>query len=418
MKKIKNSIITLMKTGFFHIFTGNILIKAVSFISSFLVVRILTKDEYAYFAYADNLYAYIILFSGISLSPAFLKISSEYGDRQIAKSLFYFCSRLGSLIQIILTVFLVLYAFFGNLTFEGSKLLIIALFVTPCLDFLLQMIQSYNRFSLRNDIFAKTAVLNAVILSVLTIFLVYFIGILGLPLARIIAYIISILWGWKHSDIDELPNLSIDKIYRKKTIYLGISITIATIFSSIMPLNEIFLVNILLKDAVITANFKAASLLPSQLLIITNSVILFVFPLLSKKASNKFRFNLILKYSFLNFIIVMLLGLIGIILTPLIVNFMYGVNYSDAIPLSYMLWIVRIVNTGIRMVPMNMLPAIGKEKFSAYFSVVTCVVHFVLDYYFILSFGIYGIAYASIFVYVISAITYWIVLKKWSGKDD
>ncbi|MBR8699986.1 polysaccharide biosynthesis C-terminal domain-containing protein [Enterococcus casseliflavus] len=168
----------------------------------------------------------------------------------------------------------------------------------------------------------------------------------------------------------------------------------------------------------ITANFKAASLLPSQLLIITNSVILFVFPLLSKKASNKFRFNLILKYSFLNFIIVMLLGLIGIILTPLIVNFMYGVNYSDAIPLSYMLWIVRIVNTGIRMVPMNMLPAIGKEKFSAYFSVVTCVVHFVLDYYFILSFGIYGIAYASIFVYVISAITYWIVLKKWSGKDD
>ncbi|MBR8699988.1 hypothetical protein I8F96_13985 [Enterococcus casseliflavus] len=61
-EKIKNSIITLMKTGFFHIFTGNILIKAVSFISSFLVVRILTKDEYAYFAYADNLYAYIILF--------------------------------------------------------------------------------------------------------------------------------------------------------------------------------------------------------------------------------------------------------------------------------------------------------------------------------------------------------------------
>ncbi|MCD5030036.1 oligosaccharide flippase family protein [Enterococcus asini] len=418
MKKIKDSFISLIEKGFFHIFTGNILVKAVSFISSFLVVRMVTKDEYAYFAYADNLYAYIILFSGLSLSTAFLKISSESGDETSAKSLFIFCSKIGSVIQLLLSFLLIIYSVFGNLTFEESQFLIVLLFLTPCLDFFMQMIQSYNRFSLRNDIFAKTSVINALLLSFLTIILVSIFGIIGLPLARIISYAISIIWGWKKSDIESVQASSISPILGKKTLSLGVSITIATIFSSAMPLNEVFLVNHLLKDSIITANFKAASLLPSQLLIITNSFILFIFPLLSKKASNKFRFNLIFKYSLLNLTIILIAGSFGILITPFIVNFVYGSNYIDAIPLSYMLWIVRIVNTGIRMVPMNMLPAIGKEKFSAYFSVVTCIIHFILDYYFILNYGIYGIAYASIFVYVISAITYWIVLKKWSGKND
>lgn len=415
---IKNSVDSLIKKGFFHIFTGNILVKAVSFISSFLVVRLVTKDAYANFAYADNLYAYIILFSGMGLSASFLKVSVEEEDKGIAKSLFIFCSKWGSLIQIVLSFLLVLYALVGEITFESSKPLILLLFLTPCLDFLMQMSQSYNRFSLRNDLFSKAAVINASVLSIATILLVSIFGVVGIPIARVVAYLLSISWGIRKSDVLSIDKVVISPSIKKNTLKLGISITIATIFSSIMPLNEVLLVNVLLKDSIITANFKAASLLPSQLLIITNSVILFIFPLVAKKNSNKERFKLILKYSSLNLLIVIIIGGIGILMTPFIVNFIYGSKYDDSISLSYMLWVVRLINTGIRMIPMNMLPAIGKEKFSAYFSVITCLIHFILDYYLILNYGIYGIAYASIFVYISSACIYWIILKEWSRKND
>ena len=44
----------------------------------------------------------------------------------------------------------------------------------------------------------------------------------------------------------------------------------------------------------------------------------------------------------------------------------------DFISLSYPLWIMRAVNAAFRMVPLNVLPAMGRSKFNAAVSVCTC----------------------------------------------
>ena len=70
----------LRKTGFFHIFGGSVINKAISFLSSIVLVRLLTKGEYGIFTYAWNIYSIILLFNGFGLESSTLQLCSEHGD--------------------------------------------------------------------------------------------------------------------------------------------------------------------------------------------------------------------------------------------------------------------------------------------------------------------------------------------------
>lgn len=51
----------------------------------------------------------------------------------------------------------------------------------------------------------------------------------------------------------------------------------------IMPNNEMFLVNNILKRETITANYKIATLILSQLLFVTSTLVVYFFPILAQK---------------------------------------------------------------------------------------------------------------------------------------
>ena len=70
---IKEKIVGLLRGGFFHIFIGNTLVKMIAFISSIVIVRLVSKNDYAYLTYADNLYNYAISFAGLGMASSILK---------------------------------------------------------------------------------------------------------------------------------------------------------------------------------------------------------------------------------------------------------------------------------------------------------------------------------------------------------
>ena len=63
---------SLLTSGLSYILLGNFLSKFVALLSSVLIVRLVDKTEYAYLSYADNLYNYIGLFTGLGLASALL----------------------------------------------------------------------------------------------------------------------------------------------------------------------------------------------------------------------------------------------------------------------------------------------------------------------------------------------------------
>ena len=116
------------------------------------------------------------------------------------------------------------------------------------------------------------------------------------------------------------------------------------------------------------------------------------------------------KYWILFFVITIAVAIIGMLLTPIIIRYVYGEKYLDAVSLSYVLWIMRSINAGFRMVPMNMLPAIGKTKFNVWCAAISCISLTVVDYIVLKQIGISGIAIGAIIVYLVSGVAFWVYL--------
>lgn len=77
---------------------------------------------------------------------------------------------------------------------------------------------------------------------------------------------------------------------------------------------------------------------------------------------------------------------------------------------------MRGLNAGIRMVPMNMLLAIRKYKFNLVMSIVAFFLQIGLDWYFISTKGIIGVAYGTTGVYLVTGIIYWVYYLRVADK--
>ena len=81
--KAKSGLLGLLRGGFFHILTGNFLNKAISMVSGIVIARLVDKSSYAYLSYADNIYSYIALATGLGLPNALLKFCSADNDKSL-----------------------------------------------------------------------------------------------------------------------------------------------------------------------------------------------------------------------------------------------------------------------------------------------------------------------------------------------
>lgn len=204
----------------------------------------------------------------------------------------------------------------------------------------------------------------------------------------------------------------LDKIEIKSFFIMGLSLLISNVFSMIMPLNETFLVNNLISDEIITANYKVANLIPSQLSFVTSSIVIYYFPILAQERNKIIVWEKSKKIGKYILFLIGFISMIGIIVTPIIITYIYGNQYNDAKNISILLWIVNCLNAGFRMLPMNILPALGCVKYNVAVSALSSIVHLILDYIFIVKLGIYGVVYATGIVYLISGVLYWYYLAK------
>ncbi len=412
MKKAKH----LIEDGFIHILFGNTLNKMIAFISSVVIVRLVEKVEYGYLSYVDNLYAYINLFSGLGLSSAILKFCGPNISKSENRYFFSIALKYGSLFQILLSVCLILYVVIFDIPFPNARYLIYLSFLYPTLTYIITTIQNYVRSQLQNKLYAKMGIIQTVIVFIGSIMFTLLSGVSGVIYARYIAIIFAILIGlsFVRSDLNGV-HINIDIPNKKKRDFfkMALSLMIANLFSMIMPINEMFIINNLIQDEIVTATYKVAILIPSQLSFVVNSIVIYTFPKIAQLSDDKsLAYKNIKQIGVFTAGIIISITIIGYMLNPFIITTIYGTRYSDAINLSKIFWIVYSINASFRIIPMNMLPALGITTFNAIISVISCIVHAIMDYYFILHFGMMGAAYAVIIVYVISGCAYWLFLYR------
>ena len=413
--KRANRIKKLIKDGFAHILVGNTLVKAISLISSICVVRILSKSEYGELAYVDNLMSYVLLLSGFGMSTSLLKFVGP--SKPESENLYYtkIALKYGSVIQFSVTIAVILIVLLRGITFQNALPLLLVECLYPTAFFLLTTVQSVVRAYRNNKLFAKMAVIQSSIVFAVSVAGALLIGKYGVPIAKYLGMSIAAVPGVVFLK-KVFCGVSENKTGReevRKFVSMSAALMVTSMFSSIIMTNEMFIINHVIKDELVTASYKAGTLIPSQLTIIANSVIVYMFPIVGDSEGNrKLAYSLIKKAEFLCLALVGTATLIGVFANPLLIKVLYGAQYLDSVKISNVYWVVCAINAGVRMIPLNLLPAIGKAKFCAIMSIASCVIHAGLDYYLIGTFGVYGAVYAAGGVYLVSAIIYWIAIKR------
>lgn len=414
-EKIKGKLISLFRGGFFHIFAGNTLVKMISFISSIVIVRLVTKNDYAYLTYADNLYNYAISFAGLGMSSAILKYCAVANSKEEDTAYFWFAMKYGTLFEAALSVVVVAYVTFAAIPFPQARGITYALVLYPVFNNIINTVMNYLRAHGENQLYAKTAVIQTTLIFVMSVILVLAVGIMGVAFARYIAIIVAVLAtvrffrGYYSSGIGRTK---LSGVQIKGFMEMSLSLMIANLFSLIMPINETTLINELIRDEVITANYKIAILIPSQLAFVAQSIVIYYFTIIAKETDKKEIWKLSKKVGLITAGVIALITAAGVVLTPWIIRIVYGDRYADAGSLSMFFWVVYAINAAVRMVPMNFLPAIGVTKFNAIMAGISCIVHLGLTYWSISSFGIWGAGIATGIVYLGSGILYWIYYRR------
>lgn len=411
---IKEKIVGLLRGGFFHIFIGNTLVKMIAFISSIVIVRLVSKNDYAYLTYADNLYNYAISFAGLGMASSILKYCATAKSRELDKAYFVFALKYGTLFEAVLSLLIVIYVTVAVIPFPEARGMVYVLVLYPIFNNVLNTVLCYLRAHGENTAYARSGVIQTTVVFGGSVCFVLLLGIQGIAYARYCAIGIAVLAVIKilKKHLRNIPSEKLNRKEIKNFMIMSISLTMSNLFSLIMPINEMTLVNEMLRSEEITANYKIAIMIPGQLSFVTQSIIVYYFTIVAKTEDKKEVWKISKKVGLVTAVLITVISAFGIIFTPYIIRIVYGSRYEEAIILSSIFWVVNALNAAIRMIPMNFLPAIGIAKFNAFMAAISCGCHIVLTYIAIIQFGIWGAGISTGIVYIGSGIAYWIYFRK------
>ena len=325
-----------------------------------------------------------------------------------------FALKYGTLFEAVLSLLIVIYVTVAVIPFPEARGMVYVLVLYPIFNNVLNTVLCYLRAHGENTAYARSGVIQTTVVFGGSVCFVLLLGIQGIAYARYCAIGIAVLAVIKilKKHLRNIPSEKLNRKEIKNFMIMSISLTMSNLFSLIMPINEMTLVNEMLRSEEITANYKIAIMIPGQLSFVTQSIIVYYFTIVAKTEDKKEVWKISKKVGLVTAVLITVISAFGIIFTPYIIRIVYGSRYEEAIILSSIFWVVNALNAAIRMIPMNFLPAIGIAKFNAFMAAISCGCHIVLTYIAIIQFGIWGAGISTGIVYIGSGIAYWIYFRK------
>lgn len=410
MKTIIKKLLSALKNGAADILVSSMLVKIFSLFSSIIVVRLLNKIEYGTLGYVENGYSYILLLSGLGLGNAILRYVPRMKTEVGRKSYLHFSLYGGliaqaCLIAIIIPIFCLL-----PIDFVYAKVLILLFILKPILAYVFETILNYIRAIEKNRLYAIISILfvlcNLVFLTAFTLLW----GLNGVVVARYLAYIIPITFCilFLRKNLLHVENVPLERKESWDYFKFGFVLMVSSLLSSIMPVNDMMIVNLVLKNEIISANYKVALTIPLNLPFITNAILTYIYPKFAKNSDDKpWVWKNLCMVSVVTVGIMAFVCFLILILANPIVTLLYGEKYVEVVPFMRTLSIIISFNAAFRMLPMSLLPALGKVKLNLCVAGISCILQVVLDYIAISMFGLYGAALSLGFIYFITALVYW-----------
>mgnify|MGYP001199833962 FL=1 len=136
MQKLKDNkdILFLVRNGFFHIFSANVINKIIQFGISVIIVRVITKEAFGMWSYANNILSFFLLVEGLGVVPGLLQFASSSKTKEEKLSYLKYALLVGILFNLGLAIAILLFTTFFQLPVRGSTEILRYLFLIPLVN--------------------------------------------------------------------------------------------------------------------------------------------------------------------------------------------------------------------------------------------------------------------------------------------
>lgn len=397
----------LVDKGLLHIFGGSLITKVIGFANSIVLVRILSKEEFGYWGYANNIFQIFLLFGAFGAPAGILQFCSQSKNEGERLSYLKYGLSFGLKSNLSLALMLFLTALYLPLPIPATNAILLWFSFLPILMIFFDSITLYLRSVLRNKAFASITVLNSVASFFAAIAGAISFGAIGVVIGKYIAMSLSIIKGFnilrrEFYLLRKIPPLESNK--RNEFLRFSVSAMLCNSFSSLLYLIDTFLVGTILRRPEIVASYQTATIIPFNLNFIPIALMTFAYPYFAKHWQNKEW--LMINYSKMTKYLVFVNGVISITLfvfAPLFIRILFGAQYLDSILPFRILAIGYFVAGTFRIPAGNTLIAIGKIKVNLFNSIISGLLNILLSLFLIKYYGVVGAAIATVLVFVLSS---------------
>lgn len=400
----------LYHSGFFTVIVSQIIVKIVGFCNSIFLARLLSKGDYGIYSYAQNYLSVLLLLDGLGTISAIVQFGSENydsSDRQLAFTKYGFS--IGCAFNSILSLGIFIYALTGSFSIEGSGAVLSVMAFQPIMSYISSFFSINLRYRLENKLFSICNIINSVLnISAVVVGAVVG-GVYGVAASLYFAYLISILIyivvfiKLKVNPFGKSSKLSKDD--KKGFLKLSVSAAVNDSILHLIMVADLFIIGAMIADELIVASYKVATTIPSALVFIPSSLMLFVYPYMARN-KNDYRWNrkiliaIVLALGVVNTIIVVILA----VWAPFFITLIYGDAYLDAVPTFRVLLIGYLFTGTLRTPIVNFLWSQKRNKMVVGLSVFIGIFNIVADIILVKIQGAIGAAIATTATYFVSAV--------------
>ena len=396
----------LIQTGFLYVFGSSVINKIINFLSSIVLVRILSKTEYGIFAYAWNIYSLLILLEGMGMASAVLQLSSENtNDRAKVKGVFTYGAKFGTIINLILAVLMIFVGIFVPFKIEGAGNILVLLAALPALQFTVTAILNTIRSVKLNKNFGALTTTNTVLTFCMCVLGAYIFREKGMVLGYYVSNTITVILCigvFKKNFKSETPIDNTDKKAMRSIAFISMC---NTALAQLLYLADVFVLGIVVPQETVIASYKVATVIPTALSFIPGVLVTYLYPYFAEHRNDpawclKTCKTVFIGMGILNAIISATLVIFG----ELIIKIFFGAQYLDALPIFRILAINYFFSGTFRVLAGNLLITQRKLKFNLFVGILTGSINVVADVFFIQWWGSMGAACATVLVVLVSSI--------------
>lgn len=398
LREIPKKLKWLYDAGMLHILSSSFFNKACTFVGNVFVVRILTKAEYGTFGYADSIMAFIINFAGLGMTSGVLQFCSEQRDEREKLAYAKFGLDFGVLSSFILSVGCLVYGAFGSFSIHGSKLVFMVYSFYPVTYFLFSYYSVVFRYRKENKKYAFLTNINAVIYAVVEIIASYFVNEFGMVVALYLSTIIASMVGMRYMKKNMNPGeFRLNREQKLGIIRYSSYSFLSYAMTNLLLVLDIFLIGTLIADPATLAVYKIAVTIPLTMMIVPNSIVVFVYPYFAEHQKEydwlKANFKKLIGNSIMvNFLISASL----IIFAPFIISTIWGQAYMDAVTPFRILSLNYFVQGTFRFTTINIMNALNRVEVVLIANIAAVVIDLGLDLWLIPRYGMIGAAVATL----------------------